>query len=129
MALLAMAVGVLVTLTAAESVLRLLPVQNGIFAADPAPDWQVHHLVPRSHYTFSDAWNLRNVRHGTTNDMGYAAPFDYVPGTSAVVVVGDSFVEGLMNWYADTLQGQLARQLTASPPILNFGTATSANGL
>ena len=115
--------GTMLTLLACEALLRLLPVQNGLFAADPSSDWPVHHLMAHSRYTFSDAWDLRNVHHGATNGLGYVAPFEYLPASAGIVVVGDSFVEGVVNEYADTLQGQLAQRLTDAPPVLNFGTS------
>ena len=55
--------------------------------------------------------------------MGYAAPFDYRPGTSAIVVLGDSFVENLMNDYSESLQGRLPNLLKRPEPVLNFGTS------
>jgi hypothetical protein len=115
--------GAALTVLALEGVLRLLPIQDGLFAGDPSADWQVHHLIANQHFTFSDAWDLRNVHRGVTNNMGYVAPFDYVPGAKGVVVVGDSFIESVMNRYEDTLQGQLASTLRAAPTVLSFGTA------
>jgi hypothetical protein len=103
--------------------LRLLPVQNGVAADDPSADWPTHHLVPHVDYTFSDAWNLRNVHRGLTNNLGYVAPFAYLPGSDGIAVVGNSFIEGLMNRYQDTLQGQLARQVPDAPAMLNFGAS------
>ena len=119
----ALAAGVALTLIAFEALLRLLPVQNGLFAADPDPKWPVHHLVESGPYTFSDAWDLRNVHHGVINGMGYVAPFEYPPHIESIAVVGDSFVEGATNEYRDTLQGQLAVRLADALPVLNFGTS------
>jgi hypothetical protein len=104
-----------------EVTLRFLPTRGGAFAADPAPDWPAHRLIPHSEYTFSAAWNFRNVRHGVTNNMGYVAPFDYVAGMRGIAVIGDSYIEALMNSYSNTLQGQLAGELNHRQPILNFG--------
>ena len=121
--ILAAALGSALLLTTLELALRLLPVQNGIAAGDPSVDWPTHRLIPNVHYTFSDAWDLRNVHHGVTNNLGYVAPFAYVPGGDAIVVVGNSFIEGLMDNYQDTLQGQLAQHVHAAPAILNFGSS------
>src|SRR5205807_1457193 len=101
-----------------EAALHLLPVQNGLAGADPTPDWPTHRLRPNVHYTFSDAWDLRNVHRGVTNNMGYVAPFPYRPGSDGIAVVGNSFIEGLMNRYEETLQGQLARLLPDAPAKL-----------
>jgi hypothetical protein len=54
--------------------------------------------------------------------MGYVAPFNYVAGREVIAVVGDSFVEGLMNNYADMLQSQIAERLSGSS-VYAFGTA------
>lgn len=120
------ALGCAVLLTVLELVLRLLPVQDGIAAADRNADWPIHHLIPNVHYTFSEGWDLRNVHRGVTNNMGYVAPFAYVPGSDAIAVVGNSFIEGQMNRYQDTLQGQLAQQVPNAPAILNFGVSGAA---
>src|SRR5437016_3814537 len=108
---------------ALEAALHLLPVQNGLAGGDPTPDWPTHRLRPDVHYTFSDAWDLRNVHRGFTNNMGYVAPFPYRPGSDGIAVVGNSFIEGLMNRYEETLQGQLARLLPDAPAMLNFGVS------
>jgi hypothetical protein len=119
----AVALGAVLTLSLFEMVLRLLPVQDGLFAGDPTDDWQLRHLVANGRYTFSDAWDFRNVHHGVTNNMGYVAPFDYLRGNADIAVVGDSFIEGVMNRYEDTLQGQLAGMLRDPRKTLNFGTS------
>jgi hypothetical protein len=80
-------------------------------------------MVPNSQYTFSAGWALEYVRHGRANNMGYVAPFDYRPGTSTIVVLGDSFVENLMNDYSESLQGRLPKLLKRPEPVLNFGTS------
>jgi hypothetical protein len=119
----AVASGMALTLVGFEVVLRMVPVQNGLFAGDPTDDWQVRHLVANGHYTFSEAWDLRNVHHGVTNNMCYVAPFDYMRGDAGIAVVGDSFIEGVMNRYEDTLQGQLAELLPDPGKALNFGAS------
>jgi len=121
--LLAAALGAALLLMVLEAALRLLPVQNGLAGDDPSPDWPTHRLRSDVHYTFSDAWDLRNVHRGVTNNMGYVAPFPYRPGSDGIAVVGNSFIEGLMNRYEETLQGQLARLLPDAPAMLNFGVS------
>jgi hypothetical protein len=62
------------------------------------------------------------VQRGEINNMGYVAPFDYAPGSEATVIFGDSYIEGLMNRYEDTLPAQLGTSGGAdSAPLLNFG--------
>ena len=117
----ALAAGVLITLCVLEAVLRLLPVRDGLFIGDPDPGWPGYHYVPHMHFTHSDGWNLENVTHGVTNNMGYVAPFDYIPGDTGIVVLGDSYVESTMNRYEDSMQGQLAALLPDREPVMNFG--------
>ena len=112
-----------ITIFAFELVLRALPVSDGQFAADPVADWPIRTFIHNSRYTYSAVWNLENVHHGRINNFGYAVPFDYVPGTSGVIVIGDSFVASLMNDYAETLQGRLPTLLTTRQPVLAFGLA------
>jgi hypothetical protein len=111
-----------VTLAALEVVLQLLPVQRA-YGGRPAADWPVHHMLPNSQYTFSSGWALEDVRHGHINNLGYAAPFDYQFNTTAIVVLGDSFVESLMNDYSQSLQGLLPALIRQPVPVLNFGTS------
>jgi hypothetical protein len=118
----AFVVGGIVTLAALEVVLQLLPVQRA-YGGRPAADWPVHHMVPNSQYTFSSGWALQDVRHGHINNLGYAAPFDYQFNTTAIVVLGDSFVESLMNDYSQSLQGLLPALSGQPVPVLNFGTS------
>jgi hypothetical protein len=112
------------TLLLLEGTLRLLPVLNGTFAADPRDSWPVHTMIPDSQFTYSTGWNLQNIQRGRINNYGYVAPFDYSPGSEgAVAVFGDSYIEAQMNDYADTLQGTLNTYLKTHRTVLNFGTA------
>jgi hypothetical protein len=109
-----------------EGILSLLPVSEGIYGAESSAAWPVHHLIPNRAYTYSMGWNLSDVQHGRSNNFGYAAPFDYVPGTSGIVLLGDSFVESLMNAYPDTIQGLLPTYLEQPAPVMHFGTSGAA---
>jgi hypothetical protein len=118
----AFVVGSMLTLAALELVLQALPVQRA-YGGRPDAEWPVHHMVPNSQYTFSSGWTLEDVRHGHINNLGYAAPFDYQFDSTAIVVLGDSFVESLMNDYSQSLQGLLPDLLRQPVPVLNFGTS------
>ena len=106
-----------------EGALRLLPVLNGTYAADPRASWPVHTMIPNSQYTYSTGWNLQNIHRGRINNYGYIAPFDYSPAKGAIAVFGDSYIEAQMNDYDDTLQGALDDYLKTPRTVLNFGTA------
>lgn len=117
----AFAAGIAGTLLLLELVLRVLPVLNGVYAADPRASWPVHTMIPDSRYTYSTGWKLENIHHGRINNFGYAAPADYEPGRGGIAVFGDSYIESLMNEYPDTLQGALNDYLKTKRLVLNFG--------
>jgi hypothetical protein len=115
--------GMAVLVLLAEVSLRVLPVVQGNYAADARPDWPIRTLVPNAAFTYSNGWDLENIHHGRINNFGYMAPFDYTPGSSGIVVIGDSYVEAMMNDYRDTLQGALPRYLRAPQAVMPFGTS------
>jgi hypothetical protein len=117
----ALVAGIIGTLLLLEVVLRVLPVLSGTYAADPRSTWPVHTMIPNTSYTYSTGWNLQNIHRGRTNNYGYASPMDYQPGRGGVAVFGDSYVEALMNEYADTLQGSLNEYLKTPRKVMSFG--------
>jgi len=104
-----------------ELVLRLVPVREGAYAAEPGAAWPAHTLIANSNYTYSIGWNTNNIHHGHINNLGYVSPFEYQDGSRGVVVIGDSFIESMMNDYGDTLQGVLTRELRSPQQVMNFG--------
>ena len=117
----ALVAGIMGTLLFLEVVLRLLPVLSGTYAADPRPTWPIHTMIPNTRYTYSTGWNLQNIHRGRINNYGYASPMDYQPGRGGIAVFGDSYVEALMNEYADTLQGSLNEYLKRPHKVMSFG--------
>jgi len=53
-----MLAGLVAALGLLEILLRMLPVNQGIYGDDTATDWPVHRMVPASVYTYSMGWNL-----------------------------------------------------------------------
>ena len=117
----ALVAGIVGTLLLLEAVLRVLPVLKGTYAADPRATWPIHTMIPNTSYTYSTGWNLQNIHRGRINNYGYASPEDYEPGRGGIAVFGDSYVEALMNEYADTLQGSLHEYLKTPRRIMSFG--------
>jgi hypothetical protein len=117
----ALAAGIVGTLLLLELALRVLPVLEGTYAADPRPTWPVHTMIPNTSYTYSTGWNLQNIHRGRINNYGYASPTDYQPGRGGIAVFGDSYVEALMNAYPDTLQGSLNEYLKTPRKVMSFG--------
>jgi hypothetical protein len=109
--LILIAAGMLCGVIAIELALRLLPVSKGLFlaydsGAFPLPRYEAH-----LRWTHSIGWDLRFPVEGRTNNYGQVSPFDYVDGSAAVALIGDSFVEGQLNAYPDTLHARLADAL------------------
>lgn len=102
--------GVLVVCLAAELILRVLPVstatQTGYHLAPNILTYPPHH-----EWTVSTGWDLRNAQHLRSNNMGFAAQHDFVSGSNAVGLVGDSYVEASMLPMTDRPAAQLEREL------------------
>lgn len=127
--LLWLASGVLLAVVALEVVLRFLPVSMGTHRSLAFDRWPLEYTVPRSEYHYSIGWAMRNAHSGTTNNYGHVAPFDFEPRSRPVLVIGDSYIESLMNDYADSLQGQLGRMLGTPRAVYGLGVSgASASG-
>lgn len=114
-------------LAGAELVLRTLPISAGVVRADPQPGASSARHAPSREFTKSFGWDLRHVVHGRTNAQGFVAPFDYRYDEPAVALLGDSFAEGLMVAYPQSLPAQLSARVDGQRPVYNFGI--SASGL
>jgi hypothetical protein len=119
------AAAMLVTL---ELALRMLPVSVGLYQTERPDLWPLHSFQAHLPYTVSTTWELRNARHGRTNNYGHLAPFDYIPGARPVIVVGDSYIESQMNDYRDTLQGHLGTMLGTTEPVYGLGVSGMSMG-
>lgn len=115
--------GALGALLALEVLFRFLPVSMGLQRADDVSRWPLVYAQPHSPYAYSISWKMLNAHRGETNNYGHIAPFDYVAGSRPVVVLGDSFVESLMNDPADSLQSQLAWRLGEPQGVYGLGVS------
>jgi hypothetical protein len=123
------ACGVLAMLLLLEIVLRLLPVSIPLPRSDQPARWPLQYTPPHAPYSYSIGWKMQNAHRGVTNNYGHVAPFDFVRGSRPVIVMGDSFIESLMNDYPDTLQAQLAQKLGAAEAVYGLGVSgMSASG-
>lgn len=115
--------GALLVVVLLECILRLLPVSMGRHRTDQFERWPLQNLEPRLPYAYSISWAMLNAQRGVTNNYGHIAPFDYRKGSHPILVIGDSFIESLMNDYADTLQGQLSRKIDTLNPVYGLGVS------
>ncbi len=101
--------------------LRAFPVPMGLYRSQDFQRWPLVNYQPHLSYTSSMSWEMRHARYGSTNNYGHLAPFDFRPKSHPVIVLGDSFVNSEMNWYRDTLQGELARLLGRPEGVYGLG--------
>lgn len=115
--------GAIFTAVLLECALRFLPVSMGLYRTSQSDKWPLHNSEPRLPYAYSISWALLNPHRGTTNNYGHIAPFDFTQGSRPVIVVGDSFIESLMNDYGDTLQGQLGQMVSSPRSVYGLGVS------
>ena len=118
-----MMLGVVLALALLEIVLRFLPVPMGLYRTQRYDEWPLRSYEPKLPYTYSKSWALRNAHRGMTNNYGHIAPFDFHKDSAPVIVLGDSFVEGLMNAYPETLQGRLGALLGDPQSVYGLGVS------
>lgn len=115
--------GVLLLMVFTEGFLRLLPVSTGLHRTSQFERWPLQYTEPRFRYVYSITWSMLNAHRGVTNNYGHVAPFDFEKDSRPTIVIGDSFIESLMNDYQDTLQGQLGRKLGAPKAVYGLGVS------
>src|SRR4051812_42784057 len=108
-------------LLALEGVLRLAPTAKGLHRANPASASSSARLVRNQEYTFSMGWDLRHVVRGRTNSMGFISPHEYQPDARAIALIGDSFAEGEMLAWPESLAGRLDARSEGRLRAFNFG--------
>jgi hypothetical protein len=115
--------GVTLALVFLECALRFLPVSMGRHRTDQFERWPLQNLEPHLKHSYSISWSMQNAQRGTTNNYGHISPFDYKKGSRPLFVIGDSFIESLMNEHADTLQDQLAQKIGAQESVYGLGVS------
>jgi hypothetical protein len=115
--------GVLVLLALIELGLGLLlPSARGLHRDNPSSPVSSARFVPNQEYSFAMGWDLRHKVRGRTNAMGFLSPHQFDAAAKPVVALfGDSFTEGEMLAYAESLPGQLEAQSGGAIVPFNFG--------
>lgn len=122
--LLALITGVLGTLLALELLFRLLPVSTATLT-DYYADPDLLTYPPHHRFQVATGWDLRNAQVLTSNGSGFAADIEFARDEQAVVLVGDSYVEGSGLDASDRPAVQLARQLPGRA-VYGLGTPGTA---
>jgi hypothetical protein len=117
----------LALLALAELALRLLPAPKGLHRENPQAQISSARLVRSQPYVFSMGWDLRHVVRGRTNAMGFLSPHEFDAGAGpAVALIGDSFAEGEMLAYEESLAGRLEARSAGAIRAFNFGLSGAA---
>lgn len=121
--------GVLLTVVVLELVLRLLPVSMPLHRSLEFDRWPLQYTEPHLDWEYSIGWSMLNAHRGRTNNYGHVAPFDFKQHSRPVLVLGDSYIESLMNDYGETLQAQLGRRIGTPESVYGMGVSgASASG-
>lgn len=117
--------GMLAVAVVAELALQLLPVSTATMTG-------YHHdpelvTYPSHHeWTSSTGWDLRNPQQLRSNAWGFAAEREFAPDSSAVALIGDSYVEASMLSPAARPAAQLELALNAGRPVYALGSPGTA---
>jgi hypothetical protein len=122
-ALASLVAGALVVLLLFEALFRVLPTTSGLNPTKNTSAVPLHAYEESRPYQYSFGWAMLNAHNGKTNNYGHIAPHDYHTASRPMIVIGDSYVESLMNAYADTIQGQLGERLGSDHPVYGLGVS------
>jgi hypothetical protein len=117
-------VGIASFLLAGELALRALPVSTSTetgYYIDPL----IITYPPYHSWTNATGWDLRNVQHNRSNNVGFLADHDFERDPTAVALIGDSYVEASMLPRADRIGAQLERALDGRPVFVLGGPGSA----
>lgn len=106
-----------------EIILRRMPVLDCSRWTPVAKDSPVLRYEPKQVLTWSKGWRMSGATQRKSNNVGFLNDQDYSSnGTRPLVaVVGDSYVEALMNPYNETFYGILAKEVGENGRVYSFG--------
>lgn len=112
--------GFVLGLLLVELCLRMLPVSTATKLGYHV-DERLLTYPPGHTWMVSTGWDLRNAHSFRANNFGFPDARDFVPGSGAVVLVGDSYVEASMLDETDRPGPQLEHLLGAERPVYAMG--------
>lgn len=117
-------IGATLAALAIETAMQFLPVNSGMRLANTDDAMPFSRRLPGQRFVYSHGWSLLNARSGAVNNQGFGNSPDF--GDSAdIIVIGDSYIEGFMLSYPETIQGLLNNALGGGV----VAAAASGNGL
>lgn len=112
--------GALCFTTGAELLFRALPVATATetgYYVDPL----IRSYPARHHWMAATGWDLRNPQRLEANNVGFLSRHEFVRDTSAVALIGDSYVEASMLPALDRLDRQLEESLGSNRKVYAVG--------
>lgn len=124
-AAIAVAIGLLFFLVAAELALRVLPVNEGMRAQPVNADHPVFRFEPGRTAIYAKGAAFNIVNKVRTNGAGFVSDQEYraEDPTPLLALVGDSYVEALMVPYAETVQARLAQTVRDRGRVYAFAAS------
>lgn len=113
--------GMLLVAVLGEAALRFFPVITSMEYRATTPDDPIVRGKADSEYVFSKGWNFRLAHRGHLNNFGYPADRNYETGQRNIVVIGDSYIEGLMVAPEERLQSRLEAMLAPGTRVYGLG--------
>ena len=113
--------GAALTIGALELALWLLPVSSGFASPPLSPKDPVVHYVPRTQYTSSSGWLMRDAVSGRMNSLGFSGP-EVSPTDQSIALIGDSFVDAL-SIRPEKRVGYLLENSAVPKPVVSLGVA------
>jgi hypothetical protein len=111
-------------LAVAEVTLQALPVSSAtMMGYHHDPDLLTY--PPHHRWQVSTGWDLRNPHTLRSNNWGFVADHDFAPGSQAVALIGDSYVESSMLDRDERPAAQL-EALLKTRPVYAMGTPGTA---
>ena len=108
-----------------EGVLRFLPVTNSTDWTVVTEETPILSHTPDHAITYSMGWDFRYATERWSNNYGFLNDQDYVTQhpLPLIAVVGDSYVEAMLNSYENTFYGRLASAMEQTTRIYSFGVS------
>jgi hypothetical protein len=123
--ILAIILGIIVSVFALEILLRFFPVYGGTHYMPVNQREPIMRFEPNRTFVWSKGWNFAIVNKIKTNNFGFINALDYDQKATSplLAVIGDSYVEALMVPFNETIAGRLAQRFMNAGRVYTFGVS------
>ena len=108
-----------------EIFLRFMPIVNSVNWVPITQEDKILRHSENSEITYSKDWNFKYSNTRRVNNYGFLNDQNYTsnPSTSLIAVIGDSYVEAMLNKYENTFYGKLEKHLSGNSLVYSFGVS------